>query len=122
MKHEKFEDMQVWKDARVFVGRIYQISKNQFKNDFELMNQLRRAALSIVLNIAEGHERKTNKDFAYFITIAKASAGECRAALYIALDLSYVTKSEFDILQNEVINITRQLSGFGSYLVKSAHK
>lgn len=122
MKHERFEDMKVWKDTRIFVKEIYKIPKSRFKNDYEFMNQLRRAAVSIALNIAEGHERRTNKDFAHFITMAKGSAGECRAALYLASDLGYISEAAHKELHTEVMKIIRQLSGFSNYLIKSAHK
>jgi four helix bundle protein len=81
---------------------------------------LRRASLSIVLNLAEGFERKTNKDFARFVSNAKGSAGECRSIFYIALDLGYLSESEFMEFKNKIINISRQLSKFADYLVKSS--
>ena len=121
MKYDKFEDIPVWQEARAFVGDIYAITKNKFQKDFEVINQLRRAALSIVLNIAEGFERKSNKEFAHFINIAKGSAGECRAIFYIALDLKYLNESEFDNLTNKITTISKQLSSFSAYLIKSSN-
>ena len=122
MIYAQFEDIPVWQQAREFVVKIYLITKKDFNNDFELMNQIRRAALSILLNIAEGFERKSNKDFARFINQAKASAGECRAALYIAFDLGYIVKNKFEELITNVISISKQLSKFENYLVNSSYK
>ena len=122
MKYIRFEDIPVWQETGKFVTKIYQITKSNFNNDFELMNQIRRAALSILLNIAEGFERKSNKDFARFINQAKASAGECRAALYVASDLKYLIGKEFDDLMNDTLDIARQLAKFETYLINSYKK
>ena len=92
MKYKKFEEMPAWQDARIFVAKIYKVTQSKISNNFGLTNQLQRAALSILLNIAEGFEKKSNKDFARYINNAKASAGECRSALYVALDLNHVTE------------------------------
>ena len=83
MKYNKFEDIPVWQEARRFVSEVYDVTNKYFQKDFDLIRQLRRAALSIVLNIAEGFERKSNKDFARFINNAKGSAGECRAVFHV---------------------------------------
>jgi len=120
MKYNKFEDIPVWQEAREFVSEIYDITSKHFKKDFDLIKQLRRAALSIVLNIAEGFERKSNKDFARFINNAKGSAGECRAVFYIALDLKYLPESDFIQIREKTINISRQLSKFADYLIRSS--
>ena len=119
MNYNQFEDIPVWQEARQFISDVYELTLN-FKKDYELINQLRRAALSIALNIAEGFERKTNKDFARFINNAKASSGECRAIFYIALDLGYINENEFVNYKKKVINIARQLSKFSRYLIQSA--
>lgn len=120
MKYKNFEDIPVWQDARQFVSKVYKTTKLNFNKDFDLISQLRRAAISINLNIAEGFERKTNKDFARFISNSKGSAGECRAIFYLALDLKYLSQKEFDELLNEIISISCQLSKFGNYLIQSA--
>ncbi|PIZ71852.1 four helix bundle protein [Candidatus Peregrinibacteria bacterium CG_4_10_14_0_2_um_filter_43_11] len=122
MKYQKFEDLPIWKAARIFVKSIYQnCSSEKFNNDYALANQLRRASTSVMLNIAEGFERKSNKDFARFINNAKASAGEIRCALYIGYDLNYLEKDEFDRLFEEIISISNQLFKFEQYLL-STHK
>lgn len=122
MIYSQFEDIPIWQQVRIFVKKIYLITKIGFKNDFELRGQMRRASLSILLNISEGFERRTNKDFARFINTAKASAGECRAALYVSYDLNYLTENKFIELKEDAISISRQLSKFEKYLLSSKHK
>ena len=82
-----FEDMDAWKEARVLANLIYDLSElRPFSRDFELYNQIRRAAVSILSNIAEGFERGGNREFLQFLSQAKGSAGELRAQLYLATD------------------------------------
>lgn len=97
----QFEDLEVWKKSRVLSATIYQLSnKAIFNKDFGLRDQMRRAAISVVSNIAEGFERKSNKEFLYFLNVAKASAGELRAQTYLAADLSYIEQEEFETILN----------------------
>ena len=100
--------------------RIYEITDNcSFKKDFDLVRQIRRASISISSNIAEGFERNTDKEFVYFLYVAKASAGEVRSQLYLALDLEYISKLEFDELYFSVTEVSKLLSGFIKYLESS---
>ena len=86
-KVEHFEDLEVWKLARKLTGTIYSLSRSGcFAKDFGFRDQICRAAVSIVSNIAEGFERRSNSQFLQFLAIANGSAGEVRAQLYIALD------------------------------------
>jgi four helix bundle protein len=87
-----------------------------------LADQLKRAGYSIVLNIAEGFERGTNKEFAYFLNIAKGSAGEVRAILSIVEDLSYIKSSDLIQLRYEVESLSTQLSNFRSYILKKVKR
>lgn len=120
MKYEKFEDIPVWIQARLFIELIYSIcNKNNFRNDYSLMDQVRRASVSILLNISEGFEKRSNKDFARFINHSKASAGEVRCALYIALDLNYISEEQFNMLATEVVSIGNQLYKFEKYLLNT---
>ena len=92
-----FEDLDAWKRGRELSGRIYDLTKKQeFAKDYGLKDQIRRAAVSAMTNVAEGFERGTNKDFVKFLFIARASAGEVRSLLYVALDQEYISRDEFD--------------------------
>ncbi len=102
-KIEKFEDIEAWKMAREITKMIYQISSSDnFNKDFALVNQIRRASVSILSNIAEGFERNGDKEFIQFLTIAKGSCGEVRAQLYVALDQNYVDEEQFVITKNQI--------------------
>ena len=86
-KIERFEDIDAWKKARELTKIIYEVTaQGKLATDFSLRDQLRRAAVSIMANIAEGFEREGNKEFRQFLATAKGSAGEVKALLYVALD------------------------------------
>jgi four helix bundle protein len=90
-KKERFEDMEAWQEARAIVSKIYDLCKNDsFRKNFNLTNQIQRAAISIIANIAEGFGRRGNKEFALFLFIAKASAAELQSHLYIAFNQKYI--------------------------------
>lgn len=119
-KFKSFEEINSWQKARQFNKRIYEITDNQnFKKDFDLVRQIRRASISISSNIAEGFERNTDKEFIHFLYIAKASAAEVRSQLYLALDLNYIEKIEFEELFKDVSDISKLISGFIKYLQSS---
>ena len=116
-KFSSFEEINSWQKSRIFNKRIYQITENQnFKKDFDFVRQIRRASISISSNIAEGFEKNTDKEFIYFLYVAKASAGEVRSQIYLAFDLQYITKLEFEELLESVTEISRLVSGFIKYL------
>ena len=123
MKISKFEDLPVWQESRVIVNKIYILIDNsiKLKKDFSLTDQLKRSAYSIMLNIAEGFERSSNKEFANFINIAKGSAGEVRCILYVLLDNKYIDKSKFEELYSSLERISMQLSSFRSFLLENSH-
>jgi four helix bundle protein len=117
MKSKTFEDLKVWQDSRAFVKSIYELTASEsFKKDYGLKDQIQRAAVSIMNNIAEGFERNNNKEFVVFLKYSKGSAGEIRSMLYVALDLNYITKSIFDEYHKNVIEIITQISNFIKYL------
>jgi four helix bundle protein len=119
-KFNSFEEIISWQKSRLFNKRIYEITDEViFKKDYDLVRQIRRASISISSNIAEGYERNSDKEFIYFLYIAKASAGEVRSQLYLALDLNYITKLEFDELFEKVSDISKLISGFIKYLQSS---
>lgn len=116
---EKFEDIQAWQKARELVRKVYSVSNNGlFAKDFGLRDQVRRAAVSVMLNIAEGFARKTNREFCQFLVIAHGSAAEVQAALYVALDQNYISKEQFEILYKEADDTSRMIMGFSGYLGK----
>jgi len=117
---EKFEDLEVWKKTRELTNAIYKITASgSFARDFGLRDQLRRAAVSTVSNIAEGFERGGDKEFMQFLAVAKGSCGEIRARLYIALDQKYMTEEQFQELIERTMEVSRLLSGFMKYLQTS---
>ena len=99
---------------------IYFHSKRgEFARDFALKDQIRRAAISVTSNIAEGFERGGNKQFIQFLSNAKGSCGEVRDQLYVALDESYVSEADFHSLQEDCFEVGRLIAGFMDYLLKS---
>src|ERR1700734_875276 len=95
----QFEDIEAWKLGRKLTRAIYRVSKTgEFARDFALRDQIRRAALSITSNIAEGFERGGNREFIQFLSFAKGSCGEVRDQLYVALDEQYISQEQFDRL------------------------
>jgi len=116
-KIEKFEDIESWKLAREVTREIYEISSNEkFSRDFALVNQIRRASISILSNIAEGFERSGNEEFLQFLAIAKGSCGEVRAQLYVAFDQKYIDETKFRELMEKLLEINRLIAGFMKYL------
>ncbi|HMP83458.1 MAG TPA: four helix bundle protein [Verrucomicrobiota bacterium] len=114
---QQFEDLGVWQDARALVKAIYTASKQrQFYRDAGLREQVRRAATSVMSNIAEGFERGSRKEFVQFLNIAKGSNGEVRSQLYVALDQEYVSQKECDGLIETARALSRRLAKFIRYL------
>jgi four helix bundle protein len=109
MKVEKFEDLICWQKARSLASETYSCFKNN--KDFSFKDQIQRAVISISNNIAEGFERKSNKEFNQFLHIAKGSCGEVRSMLYIALDLGYIHEDKFNDLYNKSHEISKVVSG-----------
>ncbi len=117
---KRFEDMEVWKKSRELSKAVYQAtSRREFAFDSALRDQMRRAVVSIVSNIAEGFERGSDKELRQFLIIAKGSAGEIRAQLYVALDASYLSTEDFEQLSERTTELGRMLAGFVKYLNQS---
>ena len=114
----------IWQESREFINSVYDLLRvsKHLKGDYSLSDQLKRASYSIMLNIAEGFERGSNKDFAHFLDFAKGSAGETRSILYIMLDNKYINSEQFDIMFKKIESISMQLSSFKSYLIKNDFK
>jgi len=116
-KITKFEDIESWRRARTFTNDVYKITgAGRFALDFGLKDQIRRAAISILSNIAEGFERGGDNEFLQFLSIAKGSCGEARAQLYIALDQSYISLVQFESLTKATADISQLISGLMKYL------
>ncbi len=108
---ERFEDLEVWKTAREITRLVYSESnRGEFARDWGLRDQMRRAAVSIMSNIAEGFESRTRPLFIEFLGRAKGSAGELRAQLYVALDAGYIDGAIFETLHPQAIKCSRQIS------------
>ena len=109
---KRFEDLIAWQKARQLVKEIYQLTAERaFNRDFGLRDQLRRASVSIMSNIAEGFDRGGRAEFHQFLVIAKASCAEVRSQLYVAKDAGYITKDTFPKLMDNVNEVTRLVSG-----------
>ena len=94
---KQFEDLKVWQQSRKLAEFVYQITgQGQFSKDYGLVDQIRRAAVSVMSNIAEGFERGSNEETIYFFYIAKGSCGEVRSQLYVALDMGYIDKTKLE--------------------------
>jgi four helix bundle protein len=122
---KRFEDIEAWKKARELTREIYRHSKaGLFSKDFALRDQIRRAAVSVMSNIAEGFERGGTKEFMQFLAIAKGSVGEIEAQLYVGLDQAYINEAEFLSLSLERLAepTKRLIGGLMSYLRQSGMK
>src|SRR6267143_6209008 len=116
---KKFEEITVWRKSRELTKLVYEATKREkFARDFALRDQIRRASVSIMSNIAEGFERSGTAEFNQFLATAKGSAGEVRAQLYVALDQGYIAQTGFETLVSSATQISRMISGLMSYLRK----
>ncbi len=105
---KRFEDIQAWQKSRRVTRKIYEVTAtDRFARDFGLRDQIQRASISIMANIAEGFGRHTDKDFANFLSIAHASVSEVQSHLYVALDLSYVSEDLFTELYGLLDEVSR---------------
>ena len=118
-----FEDLEIWKSARELTNNIYKITKEiSFSKDFDLRNQIRRAAVSVMSNIAEGYERGGNQEFIQFLSIAKGSCGEVRCQLYIAGDQNYINQNELKPFIEQCKRISIMINKFMDHLKGSRYK
>ena len=121
-KIERFEDIQAWQKARELVKQVYAVSNaGAFTKDFGLRDQIRRAAVSIMLNISEGFARKTAKEFAQFLVVAHGSAAEVQSALYVALDQGYLAATEFVAIYRLADEVSKMIMAFSRYLGNSTN-
>lgn len=113
-KAERFEDLRVWQEARTLANELYDAT--EALHDFAFRDQLRRACVSIMNNIAEGFERHSDADFAHFLTIAKGSSGEVRSMMYLGEDRLYFTPEHAGHLRAAAESISGGLAKLASYL------
>ena len=114
---KQFEQIQAWQTAREVTRQVYMLSNlGEFSRDFGLRDQIRRAAVSVMSNIAEGFESNTQALFINYLGRAKASAGEVRSQLYIAYDLGYLSKEQFNVLDEQIRKCSKQVYRFMNYL------
>jgi|ERR1700682_2671578 len=114
---KKFEEIEAWQTARELTRVVYEISANGvFARDFGLRDQMRRAAVSIMSNIAEGFESRTGGLFIEFLGRAKGSSGELRAQTYVAHDAGYLTGKQLEVLKDQCEKCSSQISRLLTYL------
>jgi four helix bundle protein len=119
-KAHAFEDLKTWQLARDLVRDVYLVTSTPaFSRDAALRDQLRRAAVSSMSNVAEGFERGTKREFIRFLYMARGSAGEVRSHLYVARDLHYIDQSGFDTIQRRVREVSKAVFNFIKYLESS---
>ena len=123
MPVKNFEDLEIWKDARALTRGIYQLTRDpKFAKDFGLRDQIRRATVSIMSNIAEGFERGGNQEFIQFLYVAKASCGEVRSQLFVAMDQFYVAQKDCEELTKSFRRLSIMISNLIDYLKRSGMK
>ena len=119
----RFEDLEAWQKARELTQGVYRVTRSgRFSEDRALRDQICRAAVSVLSNIAEGFERSGTGEFIQFLAVAKGSAAEVEAQLYVALDQTYITQAEFDALRELTGSTRRLIAGLMKYLKTSGIK
>ena len=115
MGFKRFEEIEAWRDARLLAGMVRKICRNeQARRDFSWADQIKRAALSVMANIAEGFEAQTDLEFANFAGFAKRSSAEVRSHLYYGLDAGYLSENELD----KAMDLSQKISGSLTNLIK----
>lgn len=115
----RFEDLNVWQSARELVKIIYNFTnQGAFQKDFALRDQIRRAIISVMSNISEGFGAGSDAEFIRFLGYSRRSLYETQSQLYIALDLEYISKKDFDNVHEKTISTEKQINAFIGYLAK----
>ena len=118
-KVERFEDLIAWQKVRQLTADIYRVtSQGGFSKDFGLRDQIRRASVSVMSNIAEGFDRGSRGEFHQFLVIAKASCAEVRSQLYVALDVGYIVQEIFSNLNSSTEELSRIIGGLRAAVQK----
>jgi four helix bundle protein len=114
---KRFEDTDVWKESRKLVNMIYNLTNEDlFKKDFGLREQIQKAAVSCMSNVAEGFDSDTKQQFVQLLSYTKRSASEVQSEIYVALDRKYITKEEFEEVYNQAKSVRKLANGFIRYL------
>lgn len=122
-KVRRFEDLIAWQKARDLTKRIYSLTRQGgFERDYGLRDQIRRAAVSVMSNLAEGFDRAGRSEFHQFLVIAKGSSAEVRSQLYVALDVGYVSQDEFEQTITQVEELARIIGGLRASVAKQRLK
>lgn len=117
MTFRRFEEIEAWQTARKVAERIYDMTdRGAFARDYALRDQVRRAVISTMSNIAEGFSRRSEREFSQYLFVAKASAAELQSHFYIALDRGYVAEDEFNRIYDRLDHYSRQVSNLITYL------
>jgi four helix bundle protein len=119
----RFEDLEIWQEARRLAKEIHIISiETGLKSDFKFKEQIKSSSGSVMDNIAEGFERDGNIEFRQFLSIAKGSAGETRSQLYRVFDFDYINEQKFELLKKDYENLSGKIKNFITYLNKKDFK
>lgn len=120
---KRFEDLEIWQEARRLSKEIILISKTtELNRDFKLKEQIKGSSGSVMDNIAEGFERNGNSKFKQFLSISKGSAGETRSQLYRIFDNEYINETQLNILIAEYEKLSIKIHNFITYLNKKDYK
>jgi len=109
MKFQRFEDIIAWQESKELVFLIYKVFRDN--RDFSFKDQIQRAAISVMNNIAEGFERSGDKEFRKFLYIAKGSCGEVRSMLYLAINFKYISDTDFELIYEKSTQVSKIVSG-----------
>lgn len=117
MKIEQFEDIEAWQAARELVSEVYRVTKQgDFARDYGLRDQVQRASVSIMANVAEGFDSNSDEEFVRFLRYALRSATEVQSHLYVAVDQDYISQGAFDDLYKQATKVKSLIAGFIRYL------
>jgi four helix bundle protein len=117
---KRFEEIQAWQRARELTREVYEVTRQgAFAKGYGLRDQIRKSAVSVMSNIAEGFERGGRREFLQFLAVAKGSAGELTSQLYVAMDQSYLTRESFEQLHKDADDAGRLIGGLMNYLQRT---
>lgn len=120
-QYKDLEDLPIWKEVRALAKKVYVLTnKGSFKSDRGLSDQVQHTIMSVGSNVVEGFDKSSDKDFANFLTIAKASVAKVRSQLYSALDFGYISEPEQIAVNRSLKDLGSQIGGFLNYLRNSS--